>query len=183
MRKTSSVKKDFVAPIAVLTIICLVLATLLAFTNNMTAPIIEDMKAERAEAARLEVLPDAGNDGFEAVEVSGLPEAVTDVYKALNGSGFVFMLTSNGYGGADTMNLICGIGADGYLTAVKTLSHKETAGLGSKTTEQWYTDQYVGEDATLAGVSVISGSTISSNYYMNAIRDAFAAYELVKEVK
>lgn len=182
MKKTSSVKQDFVAPIAVLTIICFILVILLAFTNDITEPLIEKIDTESADFAKLEVLPEAGNGGFEIVEVSGLPESITAVYKASNGAGYVVMIKSDGYGGKGTMSIICGIGSDGYMTATKTLSHKETAGLGSKTAEQAYTDQYVGTDASLAGVSTISGSTISSVYYMNAIRDAFAAYELAKEV-
>ena len=55
MTKTSNVKADFVLPIAVLTIICLVCSGLLGYINSITKPIIADTEAriaaeERADA-------------------------------------------------------------------------------------------------------------------------------------
>ena len=74
----------------------------------------------------------------------------------------------------------CGIGADGNITAVKVLSHEETAGLGSRVTESKFTDQFIGKNADLDGVDVISGASRSSRYFINAVRDAFDAYEMAK---
>ena len=78
MTKTSSVREDFVKPIVVLTLICLVCAALLAYLNSVTRPIIEKTEADIAEAARSEVLPDSG--GFTLLDVA-LPEGsfVTEV--------------------------------------------------------------------------------------------------------
>lgn len=50
-------KKDIVAPIVVLTGICIFIAAILGLTNSVTFPIIEAAAAERAEAARLETIP------------------------------------------------------------------------------------------------------------------------------
>lgn len=175
----SNVKADFVMPILVLTLICLVMSAILAFLNNVTAPIIEETENAIAEAARSEVLPEA--DGFTQVDVD-LPDGsfVTAVYEANNGVGYVFMITCNGYGGKNTMNLICGMDADGLIVATKTLSHAETAGLGSKTADEGFRSQFTGKDASLEGVDIIGGATFSSNYYIEGIRSAFEAYELVK---
>ena len=174
----SNVKADFVQPIVVLTAICLVMSLLLALINNVTKPIIEETEAAIAEAARAEVLPEA--DGFTLMDVD-LPEDsfVTEVYEANNGAGYVFMITCNGYGGKNTMNLICGMDADGVIVATKTLSHAETAGLGSKTADEGFRSQFTGKDASLEGVDTISGATFSSNYYIQGIRSAFEAYEAV----
>ncbi len=76
-------KKQIVAPIVVLTGICIFIAAVLGLTNSITFPIIEAAAAERAEAARLETIPQA--DGFEQLQVEGLPESVTEVYKSTNG--------------------------------------------------------------------------------------------------
>lgn len=175
----SNVKTDFVAPILTLTLICLIVSALLAFTNNVTKPIIDETEAAIAEAARSEVLPEA--DSFTQVNVE-LPEDsfVTAVYKADNGAGYVFMITCNGYGGKNTMNLICGIDSNGQIVYTKTLSHAETAGLGSKTADDDFRLQFSGQDSSLSGVDTISGATFSSNYYIEGIRSAFEAYELVK---
>ena len=179
MTNTSSAKTDFVQPIFILTAICLVCALLLASINNVTKPIIEATEAQIAETARNEVLPDAG--GFEKLDVE-LPDGsvVTEVYKANNGSGYVFMITGNGYGGKGTMKLITSVDPDGNIIATKTLSHAETAGMGSKTADAPWRDQFVGINAdTLDTVDTISGATISSNHYLNSMRAVFEAYALV----
>ena len=178
----SSAKQDFVMPIVVLTVICLIITAALAVTNNFTAPVILQASIERAEAARTEIIPEA--EGFELMEVEGLSDAapsVTEVYKTTNDCGYIFMLSTTGYGG--TMSLICGIDNDGKIIAVKTLAHSETKGMGSKTAEEPFRSQFIGKDENLDGVEAISGATISSKAYLGAIADAFAAFNLVTGVK
>jgi len=172
-------KKEFVLPILVLTLICLFISAALAITNNFTGPVIAKAAADRAEAARSEVIPEA--DSFELLQVEGLPQTVREVYKTTNNAGYVFMLTVSGYGG--DINIICGIAPDGTIISAKTLAHTETKGMGSKITEEPFAGQFPGKDASLEGVDAISGATISSRAYINAVKDAFAAYEIVKGVQ
>jgi len=172
----SNAKNDFVKPILVLTIICLIITAALAFTNEKTAPIIVQAEKAKAEAAQKEVLPEA--DSFKLMKLSGLPSAVTEVYKAENGAGYVLMITTKGYGG--DMKIICGMDSNGLIVDCKTLSQSETQGLGTKTTQPEFRNQFVGKDSSLAGVETISGATISSKAYIGAIKDAFAAYEIAK---
>lgn len=177
MKKTFS---DIIKPVLVLTCICLVVSLLLAYINTVTSPIIGEAEQKAEQEAMVEVLSEA--DSFKAIEINALPERVTAVYRAENGSGYVFMLTTKGYGG--DMKLICAIKSDGTIEACKTLSHSETSGLGSKTAEDAYRNQYSGKNAdTLSEVDAISGATISSTAYKSAIEDAFAAYEMIKEAE
>lgn len=172
--------KEIFKPIIVLTIICLVVTALLAYINTITAPIIEEAEKEAAQKAMTEVLPNA--DAFNPVELDAPPERVREIYSASNGAGYVFMLVTKGYGG--DMKLICGVNSDGTISACKTLSHSETSGLGSKTAEDPYRNQYIGKNAdTLADVNAITGATISSNAYKIAIEDALKAFEMVKGAK
>lgn len=178
MKKKDTIN-EIIKPIAVLTCICLVVTALLAYVNLVTAPIISESEKEAASQARQEVLAEA--DDFEQLSVE-LPDGVTEAYKATNGSGYVFMLTTKGYGG--DMKLICGIKSDGSIEQCKTLSHSETSGLGSKTAEDPYRTQYNGKTAdTYTEVDAITGATISSNAYQSAIKSAFEAYAIVKEAK
>lgn len=171
-------KNDIFKPVAALVCICLAVTALLAYINSVTAPIIKSADEKAASQARVEVLPEA--KGFKLMKTDKLPECVTEVYKAENGAGYVFMLTVKGYGG--DMNLICGINSDGKIEKTKTLTHSETSGLGSKTAEEPYKKQYVGKtEDSLKEVDAISGATISSTAYMKAIKDAFKAYNQVKE--
>ena len=181
MTKTkSNVMTDFGAPIIVLVLICVVMSGLLALTNSATAPIIAEAERKANEEARLEVLPQA--DSFLQVEQAGLPEAVREVYQAQNGARYTFSITTQGYGGKNTLKMAVGIDTDGKITGVKVLSHKETAGLGSKiTADEGFYGQFPGLDAAgAAAADTISGATFSSNYYKAAIADAFTAFEQVK---
>ena len=174
--------KDILKPIIVLTCICLVVTTLLAVVNSITAPIIEAAEEKAAEQARSEVLKEAKS--FELMKNVKLPEGVTEVYKGSDGTGFVFMLKTKGYGG--DVSLICGMRPDGSIEAMKTLSHSETTGIGSKVmdNETGLNQKFPGKTAQdQDSVEAVSGATISSKAYKAAVRSAFEAFEIVKGVK
>lgn len=179
MSETKKRPNEYIMCVVVLAAICLVIAFALALVNDVTLPVITSAANERAEQARIEVMPDA--DGFEEIQLEGIPSTVTQVFKATNGAGYVFMLKTKGYGG--DMELICGINSNGIITQTKTLEHSETAGLGAKTAENNYRFQYKGKDSTLSGVDSITGATVSSKAYKGAIQDAFAAYAIAKEAE
>jgi electron transport complex protein RnfG len=169
-------KKDFVLPILVLTVICLVITAALAITNSFTGPVIAEAAALRAEEARNAIIPEA--EGFEKLTLDGLPAAVTEVYKATNGIGYVIALTTAGYGG--DMKILCGIDPDGFIIACRTLEQSETKGIGSKAID--ILERVLpGADITLDGVDAVSGATITSRAYMGAVRDAYSAFEIAKE--
>lgn len=173
--------KDIIKPIAVLAGICLAVTALLAYINMITSPIIAKAEEEAAAQARSEVLSEA--DGFEKLSVD-LPEGVTEAYKASNGSGYVFMLSTKGYGGEIVLS--CGIRSDGTIEKTETLIHSETSGIGSKVVdnESPYRKQYEGKTADdLDSVDAVTGATISSKAYKKAIAAAFEAYDSVKEAK
>jgi electron transport complex protein RnfG len=172
-------KKDFVMPIVILTAICLFISAALAITNYFTEPIIVKAAAERAEAARNEAIPEA--EGFELIALDGAPATIKEVYKTTNDVGYIFMITTAGYGGE--MKLICAIDNDGNIITCKVLAQSETKGLGSRITEEAFAGQFPGKNSALEGVSTLTGATISSKAYVNAVKDAFAAFELVKEAQ
>ena len=169
-------KKDFVAPILVLTLICLVISGALAFTNSITEPVIVSAAAEREEAARYEMIPEA--DGFKIIEAGGLPSTIREVYGSTNGVGYIFMISTSGYGG--DIVIICGMDTDGRLIHSKALELSETKGLGARIAEAPFADQFDGADSSLGGIAAITGATISSTAYINAIRDAFTAFEIIR---
>ena len=182
--KNSTVKADFVLPIVILTVICLVCSGLLGFFNSLTSPIIAETEAAEAAKARAEVLPEA--DSFtELTEWKDLkPEGsfVTAVYKADNGAGYVFMVTGNGYGGKGTMKLVVGMTTDGAVVKTVTQQHSETAGMGSKTADEPYRSQWEGKTVdTMDQVDGVSGATISSTHYLNSMRSVFEAYALISK--
>ena len=171
-------KKDFIMPILVLALICLVIAAALAFTNSITEPIIAEAAAQREDEARYEIIPEAA--GFELVRAEGIPSSVVEVYKTTNDVGYVFIVTASGYGGE--IKVICGIGQDGKVIASKALEQAETKGLGSKITEEPFSSQFNGiEIVQLEGVVAITGATKSSEAYKAAISDAFIAFGAIEK--
>ena len=172
-------KKDFVAPIVVLTLICLVISGALAITNNVTEPVITAAAIERAAQARLEIIPEA--DDFEPLPINGMPETVKEAYRTTNDVGYIFVLASHGYGG--DIEIMCGVSMDGKIITTRVLQHNETKGLGARVAEAAFGSQFDGKDKSLQGVSAISGASISSRAYIRAIEDAFGAFAAVSEVK
>ena len=173
----STVKADFVMPIVVLLLICLVMSGLLAGTNFITEPIITEGNLARAEQARIDALPEA--DGFAKLDVALEGSTVTEVNEATNGAGYVFMVETTGYGAKGSLQIICSINSEGKIVSTNTLAHDETPGLGTKVTEDGFRAQFVGKDASMQGVDTISGATISSGAYVRAIADVFAVYETI----
>ncbi len=182
----SSIVSDFVAPVGVLLAICVVMGALLALTNSATAPIIAQAELEAAQAARKEVMASA--DNFELVtdekrESEDKTVTVTEVYRATNDAGYVFMITAKGYGGKNTLKMVCGIDMDGRITGTKVLKHSETVGLGAKiASDVKFYGQFPGKDLSYVenDMDTISGATFSSNYYRAALEYTFEVYNNVK---
>ena len=171
--------KEIIKPIAVLSIICLVVTAVLAFVHMETSPIILAAEEKAAAQARTEVLPEAKD--FEKIEGIPLPDGVTEAYRGSNRSGYVIISQAKGYGG--TIRIICGIRPDGSIQEVKTLSHAETGGIGSRVADNAspYRLGYSGKTADTYGeVDAVTGATISSTAYKKAVGQAFEAYAVIK---
>lgn len=152
--------------IAVLVCICVVITVLLAVTNAVTAPVIEQNQNASANAALLEVMPEG--KGFDKVDTGDkkLPATVTEVYKESSGKGYVIKLTTSGYG--SDMIIMCGVSADGKITGAVCLSSNETLGK-----EKTYGQLFTGKDeAGVEGVDTIAGATKTTEAYKNAVKDA-----------
>ena len=174
-------KDDFIKPIAVLAIICIVVSCALALTNGLTAPIIERDSDERTQLAMREIIPDA--TGFARIEHDGFGRALKEAYKSENDVGHVFIVAVNGFSG--DIRVICGVDKDGNIIGCKTLSHTDTKGIADFLTdnsENSWVSKFTGKDNRLEDISTITGATISSTAFMNAIREVFAAFELIKGV-
>ena len=170
-------KEDFVKPIAVLAIICLVVSGGLSLVNGLTAPIINEAAAIRTQIAMSAIIPEA--TGFEQIENDGFSRAVREAYISENNLGYVFIVGMNGFSGE--IRVICGVNNDGSIIGCSTLSHTETKGLGDFLTEDFWTSRFKGKDQSqLKDIDTISGATISSSAFKRAINEVFAAYELVR---
>lgn len=163
------------APVVALMAICLVTSFLLGITNNATSPIIAANTAAAADAARMELLPDA--DGFEELPVGDVAN-VSSIYKASNGVGYVIEAYGSGYGGS--VPVMVAFGEDGNIRAIKCLTNDETPGLGKNLeTDAAFGGQFSGlpaEEISYDNVDGIASATISSKAAVSAINSAVERY-------
>ncbi|MBU5335259.1 RnfABCDGE type electron transport complex subunit G [Intestinibacter bartlettii] len=175
-----------------LLIISAVAALLLAFTNSVTADTIAKRSEQaNAEARKLvlesaqdfEEVKDVKTDNSKGVEVS-------EIYEAKDASGnvvgYTLKVLPSGYGG--TIELMVGIdSANGQVSGINVVSNSETAGLGAKSTEPEFSDQYKGKPLEELSVlkngtpgdteiKAISGATITSTAVTNGVDAAIEVY-------
>ena len=156
----------YIKNLAVFVSICVVITLLLATTNFITAPIIQQNQNASANQALLEVMPNGS--GFEAVDISSLtlPATVKEAYKETSGQGYVIKLVTKGYG--SDMVIMCGVNAQGIVTGAVCLSSNETLGK-----EKTYGENFKDKDAAgVEAVDTLSGATLTTAGYRGAIKDA-----------
>ena len=168
-------KKTLLSIIALVVIVALG-AGLLFGINAYTAPIIEANKAGSAGKALLKVFPEGKDFSLlytsedpSASVLTGVPETVRTVHAETSGLGWVVSLsTTAGYTG-EPMEIMVGVDAQGRIVSAEITAYPDTKDLGAE-----YPVSYVGQDSTLAGVTLVSGATYSSKAFRGAVEDAFA---------
>ncbi len=106
-----------------LLLITAVVAGLLSVVNGVTAPIIEDLKEKKTQAAIEAVLPGGG----QPVEFSDATGTVLQVYKGEK--GYAVQVAPQGFNGP--INMMVGVDNDGKVLDISIISQAETAGLGA----------------------------------------------------
>lgn len=157
--------KSMLKSVLSLTVICAVVAVLMATTNFITEPIIKANESAAANEALLVVMPN-GSD-FKPVDISTytLPASVNEVYSEANG-GYVVKLTVNGY--STGMILMIGVDANGTVTGATCLGSSETLGY-----EKTYGETTVGATLeTIDGLDTIAGATRTTQAYKDGVKDA-----------
>lgn len=185
----------------VLFAISVICTLLLAVTNMVTEPVIEMRDEQKNIEAQQSVLPQA--DKFEPISdldqiKEDMPEngdLVASIDMAYSGNdlvGYTVKTTPNGYGGE--IQLLTGIDTEGKITGIYVLDQSETAGLGARSTEQEFQDEYKGlsaeEEITVEKsgpvegneIQAISGATITSNAVTLGVNTASEAVKVATEI-
>ena len=183
--------KAILLPALALLLIAGVSSFLLAFVNDVTAPIIAEREAaERAEAMAA-VLPAAATfseDKTVSLTVDGEDEEIV-YYEGLDSTGalvgYVFTASGAGYGG--DVAVMTGVDMDGVVTNIEITSINETPGLGMRAQEESFLSQYIGKSGSLtvsktaAGdeIQALTGATITSTAVTDAVNAALAAWQTI----
>ena len=171
-------KKEFSKSVLALVAIVLVAVLLLTGLNFITAPLIAENGSAAAFAPLYDVMPDAA--GFDQLydaadpdssALANVPASVQSIYGETGGMGYVLRLsTSEGYT-KQPIEFTLAIDAEGKISGVELTAYPETKDMGKET----YPQTYLGQDSTLANVSLVAGVTYSSSAFKNAVADSFAA--------
>ena len=168
----------------------------LAFSNNVTAPIIAEQEKAGSFGALAEIFTEADDfvplDEAKLAEITAENIFVQEVFEAKLGEetiGYAFKTKSGGYGG--DLIVISGFALDGSITGLRVVENSETPGLGSRVVDDpAFSASFEGKSAANPLVPVpapaaenevqlLSGATVSSEgvlYGVNGAREAFVNY-------
>ncbi|HOD71346.1 MAG: Electron transport complex protein RnfG [Deltaproteobacteria bacterium ADurb.BinA179] len=180
--------KEVIRLTVVLTVVCVLAGLSLSYVSDAT-------EEARAYQDRLEllsslnmVLPEHDNEpDSDAVIIDDVTYYISKKDGKINGIAFATS-SDKGYSGA--IRVMMGITPEGEIITIKILEQKETPGLGTKITEDWFIDQYKGKSLNNARWAVkkdggdfeqISGATISPRAVTVAVRTGLEAYEKNKQ--
>ncbi len=168
--------REIIKLAGILFVITAIAAVLLGFTNMATADKIEQQLIQENINARKAVLPKATE--FKELEDEELNntiqkdfQIIEEVYEGLDEEelvGYTFKTTPKGFGGQMVINV--GISLDGKVSGIKVVSHTETPGLGAKSTEENYQNQY--KDKPIENPLEVVKSSPSSENEIEAITGA-----------
>lgn len=147
--------------------ICAIAALLLSLVYALTEPKINQQKEEAQQRAIREVL--TGAEEIETRYKDGITyyEAKDKAGKLL---GYIFITETQGY--ASTIRIAASINPQGRIIAIKILEQNETPGIGSRITEEAFTDKFKHKEVEqLDNIDAISAATISSSAVIKAVKD------------
>jgi electron transport complex protein RnfG len=156
----------------VLCVIALTAGLLLSVTNALTEGRIAEQNRIAANAARAKALPAA--ETFEEIPLQG-DTTLDNCYRGVAGGetvGYTAQTTVKGYGG--NIEVVVGVDSSGAITGVNVGGSEfaETAGLGAKTKDASFTNQFAGlsEKAVLKdNIDSVTGASISSGAVVNGV--------------
>ena len=159
----------------VLTVISLVAALALGATYNGTKDRIAAQEAEKAVAVRQELLPEAAD--FNLLTGEGEDEVYQGVDAEGNTVGYVSVGTVTGFGGP--VEVTVGMDGEGVLSGVRVggANFSETAGLGAKSKEPAFYEQFAGKaypvDLSKNGgeIDAITAATITSSAVVRGVNE------------
>ena len=140
-------------------------------TTKVTAPEYIEVSTFYA----LEVMPGGGS--FKRMDISSysLPASIKEAHKATNG-GYVFIVQFNGYVNGNIA--VIGVDGNGEITGTKIIECYDVYGWKY---EEWDATGYFNGASlgNIDNVDVVSGCTLSSRGYRNAVKDALESARIL----
>lgn len=183
-------KSSFFNMFLTLLVVTLVASAALGFVYEFTRAPIQKARMEKKKQAIAAVLPDFDNQPLEELRKVPMPngEDSLEFYPVKKGGKLlgIAIKTSSIKGYSGEIQLMVGFKADGKINNISVLSHKETPGLGSKMGEEKFKNQFINQNPETYNMKVIkdggevdaiSGATISSRAFCEAVQIAYDAFQ------
>ena len=168
-------KKSNIMPSVVLGTVCLIVALLLSLINSVTAPLIEEAQNAATNAALTVVLPEGTN--FNEITLDEkYPTVIKKAYKA--DGGYVFQ--ANVTGKSSGLIILCGINDQGKIVGTQVIADQETDSYDVKVFPELEGTNGKYKDMTLDNFEpyLVSGATLTSKAYGDAVKACLQAYEI-----
>ena len=174
--------KSNLAPVIVLSVICLSVALILGLVNMLTSPEIERRNAAAVKES-LSIVMEDGEFNSKADELrADAPETVKAVYTEKNGKGYVVVLSTNkGYTGKE-IGITVAISTEGKIIKSVITKNEESIVPADLKPMGTYGNAYT--DATADTVAdVVTGATVkfTEAAIKSALEDAFAYLDFAGE--
>ena len=176
----------------ILFIITAVAASVLAISNNITAPRIAEADRIADEKAKVEILPQG--DDFKPLDEGKIKDIkdenpnileIFEAYSDGNLVGYTIKNIAKGYGG--DIEIMTGISIEGKITGIKILNHSETPGLGENATKAYFSDSFrdksVDQELVSAKkpegdneVQALTSATMTTNAVLDGVNAAREIY-------
>lgn len=178
-------KSDLLRLSVTLFLIAGIMALMVAFINNITAPEILKRNELQTKDALSSVMTDATLfnayqlDFDNVVSADGKDVAVHGAWAALKDAkqiGVCVKVAPKGYGG--DIEMIVAVDMDGKVVNSQIISMSETSGIGTKINDESFLSQFIGKiKGITAGtdensIQTVSGATKSSKAYLRGINAA-----------
>lgn len=155
-------------PVVFLAVIVIVSVVLLMVVNSITSPIVKNTQVEEIKNTLRSIFPEMSQYELE--------DEVYVIYEDGEKAGYAFMASGSGYSG--NIDIIVGLDSGFDIKGLSILSQTETPGVGSRITENSFTDQFKGLSASDIVLKVdggkidaVTGATISSRAVVNGIQE------------
>ena len=156
--------------VIVLTVICVLVASLLGVVNYVTRDKIASNAEKSKEISILAIFK--GGTSSEKLMTDDEGREVYLVYKNKDIMGYAVFVSSTGFGGS--IDMIVGMDAEQNTVGVQIVTMSETPGVGTKVKTPEFLSRFKGKahDVPAEGVDVISGATISSKAVIEGVKSA-----------
>jgi electron transport complex protein RnfG len=185
--------KEIMQMIVVLSVICTACGLALSGIRNMTAARIENQVLMNVQGPKVKrVLEGAENDLIadrKKITINGEDILLFIGKKEGKDWAVAYETAGKGFGGDLTLMVGYDLALD-KLTGIQVIAHKETPGVGSKVSEDQFTERFKGLDIGTkflpknegGAIDAISGATYSSKGVLEAIRKSVALYPEIKKL-